>query len=316
MWSDNLKLREKIYTLPNIKYGVEIEFVGAKREKVAKDLRQAYVDSKILKPWKVEIETSLMTKNSTKSPDYNGEAISSILTDESKDWHNIEYTCQKIKQNNGYINNHCGAHVHVGADIFEDNLKYYSRLIKLWTIFEDIIVKFGYGEFTTKRANFDYYAKSSYDFYSLIENFYKNDKQLKSFDTFIKVYASRKYTALSLRRLDLNYLKQIYSKFEPNLEQYKTIEFRVGAGTLSPAILQNYTNFYTKLMLCCLDDSKDWDFVDKLYYYYTNCREKVKNLLTPEFLCDFVFDKELDKNYFFTQFYKKDYCQNSTTLKH
>ena len=97
-----------------------------------------------------------------------------------------------------------------------------------------------------------------------------------------------------------------------NLRKYRdyhTLEVRCPSGTINPDIWKNNINFFLNLFLACKDDSKDWDMIDKKYEEVKKIK-KLKHIIDYDIekaveLCDFVFDKTLDKHNFLTQ-YEKD----------
>lgn len=307
MWVDLIKERDILEIPNNITFGLEIEFAKANRRYIAERLNLAYKNKKISNPWNLENEETIYDDNIFFS-NYGGEAISAILTDNKNTWNDIEFTCGEIKNYGGIINKKCGAHVHTGISIFEDNLKYYSRLMKIWTIFENIIIRFCYGEFNNPRENFCYFAAYNTPFFKNIDLFYKNDKQLKSFDEFVAKYSKYKTLAVSFQLLDEKYIKNKYGNNIKDWYKYRTLEFRAGNGTLNPVIWQNYVNLYTKIMLCCLDDSKDWDYIDKEFYNnILNDDIEIKyNLNKAQLFFDFIFNNPLDKYNFLVQYSKNE----------
>ena len=82
-------------------------------------------------------------------------------------------------------------------------------------------------------------------------------------------------------------------------------------GTLNKSIWQNYVNVDTKMMLCCLDDNKDWDYIDRLFYdtvgnYDLEEFSDKYNLSRAVSFCNFVFDEDIDKLNFLRQYIKSD----------
>jgi hypothetical protein len=300
-----LKDRDSLGLPSKITFGIEIEFVYAIRYKVRSDLFEKYLKKKLKGEWKLENDETVCDSDKIYS-NYGGEAISDILIDTKDTWQDIKLVCDTIKSNKGKSNDKCGAHVHVGSNIFEDNLKYYARFSKLWTVYEDIIVRFCYGEDERARSMLYYYAASNRDVFKYIDLFYKGDKSIRSFDEFVKAYSTSKNLMVSFKGMDKEWIVNKYGNVK-NWDEYRTLEYRGGNGTLNPVVWQNYVNLYTKIMLCCLDDSKNWDYVDKLFYdnIYNDNMLVVNDNMVDEF-CNFIFDNDLDKYNFLVQYYKSE----------
>ena len=312
MWIDEIEYRNSIGIGEDVTFGVEIEFAGARKRYVKEVLEKAYKNKFISSEWDVKYEETIY-KDLEDGYVYGGEAISDILTDNYSSWNDIKYACDKIKLFNGEINQNCGAHVHVGANIFNDDMKYYDRLMKLWIIYEDIILRFCFGEDNIPRNNFEYFAGSPYVYFKIMyDNFYKNNRLNLTYDEFVRGVCfseSCKNLAISFRCLDKEFVKNKYKNVY-NWYDYKTLEFRAGNGTLNPVIWQNYINLYTKLLLCCLDDNKDWDMIDRKFNQEI-LNEELESYdyeKAVEFI-SFVFNNRLDKDNFMLQYVKEHDCK-------
>ena len=310
MWLDNIEYRDELNLNKDIKFGIEIEFDKARKRYVSEVLEDAYKNKVINKKWDVVYDETINSFKS-KSHTRGGEAVSSILNDTKETWNNIKYTCDTIKYFGGKINNNCGAHVHLDASILKDNMKYYDRLMKLWIIFEDVIIRFCYGEKNNPRNMLDLFSKSPYVFFKVIyDNYYKNNKLNLTFEQFVKGPKSPtwyKNLSVSFRGLDEDFLKKKYNNND-NWYNHRTIEFRACNGTLNHIVWQNYVNLWTKLFLCCINDSKDWDKIDKLFIkYYNNYKKSDKyNIEKAIYFSDFIFDNDIDKYNFMLQYIKEE----------
>lgn len=70
-------------------------------------------------------------------------------------------------------------------------------------------------------------------------------------------------------------------------------------------------------MLTCLDDSKDWDMIDKLFYKNIEQEDFSFDINIPKALefVDLIFDNNIDKEYFLTQYLKKDKSDTKKLIK-
>ena len=57
------------------------------------------------------------------------------------------------------IDTKSAGHIHIGTNIIGENKLYWYNLIKLWTLYEHVIYRFGYGEYLTHFPFITYSAK-------------------------------------------------------------------------------------------------------------------------------------------------------------
>lgn len=298
-WYDSIKYRDTLELDNKITFGLEIEFMKARRIYIDEALKELFTREMLSKPWIVKVDETLYDGAVTQSP-INGEATSDILTDSTDTWKDLILVCDTIKKFRGIVTSKCGAHIHIGKQIFDDNLKYYIRLAKLWTIYEDVIIKFSAGEDEFIRDGSLYYAASNIQIFKYIKLFENNNK---SFNEFVRVYSECKNLALSLRNLDPK-------------RALDTLEVRCPNGTLNPIIWQNYVNFFIKFLLACKDDTKDWDAIDRKFDLFigNDCEETFNPDKAIE-LADFIFDNPIDKINFLKQFNKTDTIKGKVYVK-
>lgn len=314
MWKNNLIYRNNLETNKDITFGIEIEFDKARKSIIEDLLNKAYNKQVLSNIWKLENDETIYDGIALYSP-LGGEAISDILKDNNKSWDDIKYVCEMIKSFGGIATTKCGAHVHIGANILNNNMKYYERLIKLWIIYENIISRFCYGEETEPRKTLPVFASSPYKYIKQLYNEYydpKGEKLNLTYEEFIK---NNKYSlglknlSLSLKGLDNNYLKEKYQN--KDWKNNKTIEFRGGNGTLNHIIWQNYINLYIKLLMCCLDDNKDWELINKKFHQSLKNQElEIFDYEKAIEFCNFIFNNDLDKYNFMIQYIKDNSYDN------
>lgn len=291
-YQDNIGIEDKY------SFGIEIEFVGSKHCDIEEIIKKRFIDN-----WIIVHDQSLNDGNylNLKRNIYGGEVVSRKLCDNSKNWKEIKKICDMLKANGSYVNKNCGGHVHVGSQILK-NKKSLKRFLKLWTVFEDVIYHFSYGEDLSYRNMIEMYAMCLSN--TLKQFLDESDK--------INVHKLNKY--LKFYRVYGVSLKKTYA-IGKNLPG-NTIEFRCPNGTLNAIIWQNNINFFLKLLLRC-NEKGNWDIVDKYLKDYKpqkyNLHEYDKtNIEKALILSDFVFDEEMDKRNFMKQYVKNGENQKIT----
>lgn len=289
-----LELRKTININKNIKFGTEIEFEDANREKIEINLYSTFPNYE----WIVKDDASL----------YKGaEAVSKVLTDTEDTWNNLSTAC-KIILNNAKIVNGASAHIHICMNILGNNPKYWRNFAKLWMTYENVIFRFLYGEYTSPREGIEKYAKPISKI--LIDDFNRIEDRsnMKTANYMMKVL-----NAGDDRRRAINFTNASNTPlYNFNIETVKnTIECRVANGTFNPIIWQNNINLLTKL----LEYAKREDFNDELLDI------RLKEIISKEIpgsiykysqiqtesaieLADLIFDNNLDKIYFLRQYFK------------
>ena len=246
---------------------------------------------------------------------FGREISSDILTDTRKTWIDIANVC-KVASLYGSIGGKSGAHVHVGAQILGSNTLYWYRFLKLCSVYENIIYRFGYGEYLNHRPMMESKTKPAALLYQsklpeiekmldgdLIHILWKlNPKQESSSLDLLKYYG------ISFWHMLCDDDWNLYQNYDV-CNKYCSVEYRAPNGTFDPIIWQNNINFFVKLLLYCKSLRFNDDIISKR-------REKIYNDLgdinryaeiyyeQALELCDMIFDNNLDKIYFMRQYLK------------
>lgn len=223
--------------MENLTFGIEIEYRNLLRDKVTKYLKKYYPN------WESKKEDAIIKT----SGNYliGGEIVSPILHDTKESWQVINEICNFLISNNACSLN-TGAHIHIGANIFENNSKYFLRFIKLWCAYEHIIYRFSYGEYIYARDTlFEYSSPVSEELKFLI-----NTLKLSYLDNF-----SYLITVLNLgkkRGLNLSNINKDKNK--------NTIEFRSPNGTFNSLVWHNNFTLFKRM----IEYAKSPDYAEEI----------------------------------------------------
>lgn len=142
-----INYRDSLNLDKNSTFGVEIEFENKNPSRVEKMISLYNRVNK--SSWEFKPERSI----------YNGYEVSSqVLTDTKDSWIELKDICNIIRNNGGKITDRASSHVHMGDQILDDNITYWLNFLKLYSLYENILFRFSYGEYECERASLYEYA--------------------------------------------------------------------------------------------------------------------------------------------------------------
>ena len=268
-----IEYRDTLNLPKNVTFGVEIEYENIVKDTVSYLLLEEQQKNPSLMNWKNTSEIDISEFNEL-GEELNGEIVSKILLDKSSTWQSLKTVLNMLEKNGAIITNKCGGHVNIGAHILEQNKDYWRNFFLLWLLYEDVIYKFSSGEFMEVRA----------DELGLL-------KKISNYFHLTKLKNIKRIDYLGINRFDKCLDVYIDKNLSNEILMGNRIEFRIPNGTLSEEIWQNYINFFTRFVIAC---KKELD-VEKTIY-----KIKKKDSSAVE-LADYVFDDEIDKEYFLIQ---------------
>lgn len=276
-----LKLRKTLGFDESITFGLEIEFEDAMLNRIKDQLNRTFNNS-----WRIGSDGSL---------NKGGEIRTPILHDKEKNWNDVKKVCC-IVNSGASIGEKTGGHIHIGAHALGTKTDSWINFIKLWSVYENIIYRFSYGNFLTARPSMLEYARP------ISKSLWDISKKLninKKLDGIINNIQTDRYNGVNFKNVELG-----KGFFIDN-----TIEFRCPNGTLEPVIWQNNVNLFVNLLNYSKDIKFDNDIVEKRHGINSDKLYKL-DLYNEIYLeqalelCDMLFTNNLDKVYFLRQYLK------------
>lgn len=287
-----INYRNNLNLSSNITFGIEIEYESLNHNKVDKYLLKKHPS------WNSKPDLSLY---------FGGEITSPIMKDEIKYWKDLQDICKYLKINDANVRKNAGGHVHIGANIFNNDLKLWINFLKLYISYEHVLYRFGYGECVNERKGLNLY--SMYMGNNLLKKL-ERIKYIKSMNDleFLLDNDCPKFGGINFKHVCYN---------EKETYRFNTIEFRFPNGTKNEVIWQNNINTFSKMMLAISEEKINPEFLD---YKISKLNERNNSSeILSRYICledalefaDLVFDNNLDKLYFLKQYFKNlDYVIN------
>ena len=286
LYQVNIGYRNNLGIDDNYTFGVEIEMEDIiSSECVEKNVSDLFLNGK----WVVDNDGTLTNGKEVRSP---------ILRDNYYCWEDLRKVCNKLKYL-GSIGDHCGGHVHTGAHSLGSDMESWINFLKLWSTYENIIYRFGYGEFFGPRPIILDYAKDiSNDIW--FELFLSGHKFKSVLD--LKLY-------LGVDEAQAINFDNINAKNPDKFCEKNTVEIRCFNGTLNPIIWQNLINLPLKMMMYAIRFDFNHDIINRRHkkiYYKSDSFESYSQVFLNQALefCDLIFNNNLDKIYFLRQYLK------------
>lgn len=278
--------RDKLSFSTRTKFGIEIEYGGAKKSEIIKkisNLTGEDLEYKTYHRWQYSLDNNFTKIDNNKY--YGGEVSSPIFRNKKEYFKQIKYACEVLKENGAVIDDRMGFHIHVSDEILKSRLKYLENFLKIYMFYEDVIFKFGfYGQSPRKGIN-TYSQLSSLKIYNTLIN---------------KTYSSYQ----ELNNLIFPFNSKFYSIAKG---EYKpTFEFRNCNGTIDPIIIQNNINLFCNLLESSIKKNIDIEKIEydfnkfKLALYSSSLLPKDINKALE--FSDIIFKNDLDKKYFLKQY--------------
>ena len=277
--------------LPNTAtFGIEIEY-----EDLPRIMTEEYLNVKFPN-WLSKIDNSLTN---------GGEINSPILNDERKYWLELKQICTFLKNKNANTNKNAGGHVHVSAQILGEDYDAWRKFIKIYTIYENILFRFAYGEKIGPRGKIYTHAIPLAEI--LNAKMWRFNRSKSIIELSQEYPHETKRIALNLNHVSFQNMDRVIGN---------TIEFRFPNATIEENIWQNNINTFVKMVLAAKYGNIDEKYLDQLlkkeeylYYSFANAKEKYNyyNRIwlqqALEFV-DLIFTNNLDKTNFLRQYVK------------
>ena len=303
-----LEYRTSLNIAEDLTFGLEIECdnlnIGKAKKIIVKN-NEKFVNTK--NDWQVTTDASLNKGCEINSP---------ILANDCISWLQLYEVCKSL-QGVAKIKKQAAAHVHIGANIVNENVQTLWQFLQLWFTYEKVIYRFGYGEYLTARPNIVSYA---YPVASILKTHYHQFQSIVDSDSSMKEFFAYLFSLLHRQTynrtgrneaLNFNNVVDFHS-----LKKNNTIEFRCPNGTLNPIIWQNNVNLFASMLINT--DLFQPDII--LKHLQEEYRDIDINTYQEIYLdealefCDLVFAHNIDKVYFLRQ-YLKNYEVSCKQLK-
>lgn len=278
----------------DITFGFELEF---------STLNQSIIES-LIKTYSYELILSKRNK-------YNGfwaskeertikngfEVTTPIFTDTPENWTQLCEVCKILLNNNSYITNETAGHIHIGTQILGNSVQNWINFFKLYVAYENILFRFGYGEYEKERLSLTSYSASiARLFNNRLSEFEKRNYNISLEELFVNMQFGYKKYALGIHKP---------VKEDTSFKERKTIEFRSFNASLEPVIWQNNLNFIVHFMKYAMSTKYDEDTVNKRINNIKDyCSYNIIDLEQALELADMIFDNNLDKMNFLRQYLK------------
>ncbi len=292
-----IQLRNKLGFEKYITFGLELEFENAMKEKIDQKLATMFPNEE----WRTTYDGSL----------HNGAEIDSpVLKDTKKTWLDLNKVCSVV-QKLATIEKSAGGHIHIGTQTLGNKETSWLNFIKIWSVYENIIFRFTYGDYLTARPNINLYAEPT------SKIFWEDYQELKatkaSLEAIINKLEHQEYQAV-------NFYNVVKDKCD-EYQAYNTIEFRCPNGTLDPAIWQNNVNLLVNLLCYSKSSLYNDDIIEQRQNINKDKYNEIKwydeiYLDQALELCDMLFQNNFDKIYFLRQYLKSyQITKNNCYLK-
>ena len=291
IYVDYDKIRNEIkkdINLLNIKnditIGFEIEFDKLEYDKfktlmliIEKEDNQIY---NLIKDWKVEKELSL--------PE-GAEAVSPILRNYINSWKQLKCMLEIVKNAKTSLNEKCGGHIHIGADILGYDSKKWNYFWKMCSVSQPILYKIANEEGKIIRKSSVKFAKQNQDmFNNLIKNGGVNIKGEEDLKLLVKQFCTDKNVAINLKNVGTSYKN--------------TIEFRISNQTFNFEEVVNNARLYLKMVDTSVRMVDEKGYKEKEFNKFLNNSMSEKDLLI-NFL-NVIFEDDNEKKIYIKRWEK------------
>ena len=291
IYVDYDKIRNEIkkdINLLNIKnditIGFEIEFDKLEYDKfktlmliIEKEDNQIY---NLIKDWKVEKELSL--------PE-GAEAVSPILRNYINSWKQLKCMLEIVKNAKTSLNEKCGGHIHIGADILSYDSKKWNYFWKMCSVSQPILYKIANEEGKIIRKSSVKFAKQNQDmFNNLIKNGGVNIKGEEDLKLLVKQFCTDKNVAINLKNVGTSYKN--------------TIEFRMSNQTFNFNEVVNNARLYLKMVDTSVRMVDEKGYKEKEFNKFLNNSMSEKDLLI-NFL-NVIFEDDNEKKIYIKRWEK------------
>ena len=246
-----------------------------------------------------------------------GELCSPVFYNNKDSWEHFKRVLSEL-DGKVDISPSCGAHVHIGTQIMGDKARTWNNFLRLWSVYENIIFRFAYGEYLNGRDGIkrhtrplrreieNYFKSVNYEYGKYVD--YDIIMPFNEYD-FCKHIKESRYNCVNLSNI------YDFDKYR----SYNTIEFRSANGTIDPVIWQNLINLYCHLLMYARNHLFDLDKIMKKekelkfpMFEYDNY--KYLDIIGACELSDLIFNDNLDKVYFLRQYLKNNVETDNKTL--
>lgn len=287
-----IKYQKVLKTVNDLTYGFEFEC-----DKVDINMIYKHANSLAKECYEIAPELSLLEGLEIKSP---------ILINRKVDWKNVRTVCHLLNKY-AIVNDATGSHIHIGVQALGSKNDVWYNFLLTYATYEDIIFRFGYGEFLNKRKCLVQYAGP---IYSDVRKYLLLLKE----QCIQELLETGEITKAKNNSINFGNIDDL-NKFSFN----NTIEFRMFNGTLNPVIWQNNLNMLFSLIKYAKSPNCDREFLeyrlnssnDTLGYIRKYQKINVDKAL--EF-ADLIFTNNRDKNNFLRQYFKDFTEPNSFKL--
>ena len=275
----------KLLNLKNdITIGFEIEFDKLEYDKfktlmliIEKEDNQIY---NLIKDWKVEKELSL--------PE-GAEAVSPILRNDINSWKQLKCMLEIVKNAKTSLNEKCGGHIHIGADILSYDSKKWNYFWKMCSVSQPILYKIANEEGKIIRKSSVKFAKQNQDmFNNLIKNGGVNIKGEEDLKLLVKQFCTDKNVAINLKNVGTSYKN--------------TIEFRMSNQTFNFNEVVNNARLYLKMVDTSVRMVDEKGYKEKEFNKFLNNSMSEKDLLI-NFL-NVIFEDDNEKKIYIKRWEK------------
>ena len=286
--SFGVNYQDSLHLDPSLSFGLEIEFVSLMLSFVSN-----YIDREKMYGWQVKEEEQGIISFFKNGSLYGGEITTPKSYDKKNSWESIKIVLEFLKMHGALINEFCGGHIHIGKNILEDSLLYLERFIKLWIVFEDVVIRFGNQRSSGGRKYQIHAARVCGPSLYCYLNYHTKKLNYDSFSLEIPRY---RLSSLSFRDF---------------FREDGTIEFRNPDGTLDVVLWQIRVLFFGRLLMSVKNETNDFDLIDKMICNYNMEDYTLENCAKFYFnkaliLADFIFDNNLDKAFFLKTYIKEE----------
>ena len=300
-----LELRSSIGKYPNDTAGFEFEFEDYNEILIK---REVDINGYFEENYKLYQDGYNCRNNSFP---YVYELCTPILNISNINWNRIKELCYILKRNS-CIGNNSGAHIHIGAQILDNNITSLTNFATMIIAYENVLARFFYGNFINERISMHIYAppvaNDWYDCYLHFESDYF--KRLKTIDLINQLSGGFEKNQF----INLSNVSHLGEEYVNN-----TFEFRSPNGTLDPIIWQNNLNIIVKMMKYCNSDNFNLELVEN------RISKNIMNLSNYKYyrsididgsleFADLIFDNNLDKIYFLRQYLKDNMYTDNKVL--